>query len=187
MITTPNTGNYSNNLSLAESQSNTLPSWLSFDSSTAEITSTDPDTVSSDLYTITNTLTSVFFALPFTLTNDLNITVIESTGNTTNNSKNDDDHCFDTSSEAVCAIIITAIIIGGLIPFIILAGIIYCKCKKARNNSDRTCVQADDNQDNQEHHSIQQQDHQPVQAQDVELETETRGFNGVYQTSDNQI
>ena len=202
MITTPNNGSFINNLSLAESQSNALPSWMSFNSSTAEITITDPDTVSSDLYTITNTFTSVFGS-SFTLTNDLNITVIEVTvpnntvpnntvpnntvSNNTNSNSEDDDYCFDTSSEIVCGIIITIIAVVVIVPVIIIGVIIYCRWSKARENSHRACVQGNDNQENIQHHSIQQQDHQPMQAQDVALETEARAINEVYQTPDHQL
>ena len=97
MITTPNNGNFSNNLTFAQSQSNALPSWLSFDGSTGNITSTNPGTLGSDSYTITNTYTSVYNSL-LTLTTDLNITVIEFITPNTTDTNTTDTNTTDTNT-----------------------------------------------------------------------------------------
>ena len=182
MVTSPNNGSFSNNLTFAQYQSNALPSWLSFDSSSANITSTNPSTSSSDTYTITNTYTGVTGS-SFALTTDLNISV---TGSSTNSS-NDDKHCFGLSSGAECGLVIFAIAFAVIAPIIAIAVIVYCKWKKARKRANRNNVQQVCNQDNAQHQPVQQQDHQPVDIQGMALETEARCIDEVYQTADNQI
>ena len=197
MMTSPNNGSFSNNLSFAQSQSNGLPSWLSFDRSTGNITSTDPETLGSDTYTITNTYTGVSGS-SITFTTDLNITVIEYiasnttvdnstvdnttvTNNTSSNSNNDEKHCFGRSSEAACGIVITAIVLGLLVPIIAITVLVYCKWNKARKRANRNNFQQVYNQDNAQHQSVQHADHQVVDIHDMVLETEA------YQAPDNQL
>ena len=180
MVTSPNNGSFSNNLTFAQYQSNALPSWLSFDSSSANITSTNPSTSSSDTYTITNTYTGVTGS-SFTLTTDLNISVSGS------NSNNDDKHCFGLSSGTECGLVIFAIALAVIIPIIGVAIIVYCKWKRARNRANRDNVQQVCNQDNAQHQPVQQQDHEPMQLQDMDPETEARGMDANYQIPDDQI
>ena len=230
MMTSPNNGSFSNNLTFAQSQSNALPSWLSFDSSTANITSADPDTLGSDTYTITNTYTGVSGS-SITFTTDLNITVIEyiapnttetnttetnttetnttetnttetnstetnstetnsTVTNNTNpnsNSSSDDKYCFGLSSKAACGIVITVIILAVVVPIIAIAILVYRKWNKARKRANRDNAQQVCNQDNPQHQSVHQQDHQPVDIHHEEPEVEARGINEGYQTADNQL
>ena len=227
MMTSPNSGNFSNNLSFAQSQSNALPSWLSFDNSTPSISMTNPDTSGSDTYTITNTYTGVSGS-SIALTTDLNITVIDIiapnstetnstetnstetnstetnstetnstetnstetnstvTNNTNPNSSNDDKHCFGLSSGTECGIVITVIVLAFVIFIIVIAVFIHYNCKKARNRANRENARPVCNQENPQHQSVQQQDHQPLDIQDMDPETEARGINEDGQISDNQ-
>ena len=207
MMTSPNSGNFRNNLSFAQSQSNALPSWLSFDNSTPSISMTNPDTSGSDTYTITNTYTGVSGS-SITFTTDLNISVIDIiapnttetnstetnstetnstvTNNTNPNSSNDDKHCFGLSSGTECGIVITVIVLAFVIFIIVIAVFIHYNCKKARNRANRENARPVCNQENPQHQSVQQQDHQPLDIQDMDPETEARGINEDGQISDNQ-
>ena len=191
MITTPNNGSFSSNLTFAQYESNALPSWLSFNSSTANITSTDPDTLGSDTYTITNTYKGVYDSL-FTFSTNLNISVVEfiptnttntnttNTNTTSSSSSNDDKYCFDTSSEAVCGIVITAIAVAGLVLIILTFVCICCILKRGRKKASKVEVQ-------QDHQCVQQTDHQLVDIPNVQPETMVRCINAFIQDSDNKI
>ena len=209
MTTTPNNGSFSNNLTFAQNQSNSLPSWLSFDSSTSTITSTNPDTASSDTYTITNTYTGVFgtsIALTtnlkitvagLTSTNNTNSTNTNSTNtnstNTSSDSKNDDNYCLDTSSEAVCGIVVTVIIVAGLALIIFIAVCCFYILKKVRKRANRVQVERDPQSIQQNDGlpmalpDIHQTNRQTMEIQDIPSETIERCVDGTLQASDNQL
>ena len=174
MTTTPNNGTFTNSLSFAQSQAAALPSWLSFDTTTANITATNPDTLGSDTYTITNTYTGVY-GETITFTTDLNITVIDpstvnnttpnntNTNNTNTNttsssgSNSDEDHCLGASSEALCGLLVTLIVVGALLPIIGIGVIVYCKFvrkRRVRPQSDNRVNQIQNRNDNQEVESV---------------------------------
>ena len=161
VVTAASTANFTNNITFAQSSGSSLPSWLTFDTSTANVSISNPSAVSNDTYTITNTYTGVLGST-FTLQNNAiislaeevvtNTTTNETNTNTTSNNENnsDDDHCMNASSEGLCIFYIVLIAFGAFILIAILVLSIYCKFKKPRTDMTRVnqseCNEPDYNQ-----------------------------------------
>ena len=190
MNSTPTDGNFTNNLTMTQADSSALPSWLTYDASTSNITATNPDTLGNTTYTITNTYTGSFNET-FTLTTNLIISVIDPTAvtnstnnsttnsNTTNTNKNDDSHCLNASSEAICGVLVTAIFLGVLGTIAIVAVTIYCKCKGKSSSRDIEKVNGDEAEAIEQEYQNEIEDEAP--------ETEAQGMRRVYQTEDNRV
>ena len=170
VVTAASTANFTNNITFAQSSGSSLPSWLTFDTSTANVSISNPSAVSNDTYTITNTYTGVLrstFTLETnaiislaeevvtnTTTNTTNTTDTTDTTNrnTTSNNENnsDDDHCMSASSEELCILYIVLIAVGAFILIAVLVFSIYCKFKKPKTDMTRVnqfeCMEPDDNQ-----------------------------------------
>ena len=150
VVTTASSANFTNNITFAQSNGSSLPSWLTFDNTTANVSISSPSAVSSDTYTITNTYTGSL-GVTFTLTTNATISIVEeiTTNNTVNNTTNnttttpdennnkDDDHCLNASSEGLCAFFVILIIFGVLAPVIIIGAIIYFKLRKPKVDTNR--------------------------------------------------
>ena len=148
VITSASSANFTNNITFAQSNGSSLPSWLTFDNTTANVSISSPSAVSSDTYTITNTYTGSL-GVTFTLTTNATISIVEdtTTNNTVNNTTNnttapdennneDDNHCLNASSEGLCAFFVILIIFGVLAP-VIIGAILYCKLRKPRVDTTR--------------------------------------------------
>ena len=154
VVTAASSADFTNNITFAQSNGSSLPSWLTFDNTTANVSISNPSEVSSDTYTITNTYTGSL-GVTFTLTTNATISIVEdtttnntttttnttATNNTTTtpdeNSNEDDDHCLNASSEGFCALFVILIIFGVLALVIIIGAISYCKLRKPRVDTNR--------------------------------------------------
>ena len=152
VVTAASTANFTNNITFAQSSGSSLPSWLTFDTSTANVSISNPSAVSNDTYTITNTYTGVLGST-FTLQTNAIISLAEEvvTNTTSNNENNsDDDHCMNASSGGLCIFYIVLIAFGAFILIAILVLSIYCKFKKPRTDMTRVnqseCNEPDYNQ-----------------------------------------
>ena len=148
VVTAASTANFTNNITFAQSSGSSLPSWLTFDTSTANVSISNPSAVSNDTYTITNTYTGVLGST-FTLQTNAIISLAE--GVVSNNENNsDDDHCMSASSEGLCIFYIVLIAVGAFILIGILVFSIYCKLRKPRTDmttvNQSECNEPDDNQ-----------------------------------------
>ena len=146
VTTAASDSNFNNTLTFSQAEGQSLPSWLTFNSTTANASISDPTTLNSDSYTIANSYVGV--VANFTLNTNLTINVIEETSTTNNNTNNDEDHCLGTSSEALCGVLVTVIIIIALIPIIAIGAIVYCKYKK-RPQGDKSRI--NENEQNDSH------------------------------------
>ena len=157
VVTAASTANFTNNITFAQSSGSSLPSWLTFDTSTANVSISNPSAVSNDTYTITNTYTGVLGST-FTLQTNAIISLAEEvvTNTTSNNENNsDDDHCMNASSEGLCIFYIVLIAVGAFILIAILVLSIYCKFKKPRTDMARVNQFECDEQDNNQVQNIQ--------------------------------
>ena len=168
VTTAASDSNFNNTLTFSQAEGQSLPSWLTFNSTTANASISDPTALSSDSYTIANSYVGV--VANFTLNTNLTINIIEETSTTNNNTNNDEDHCLGTSSEALCGVLVTVIIIIALIPIIAIGAIVYCKYKK-RPQGDRSRI--NENEQNVSHCESEvnrpttNHQNQPQDAEDV--------------------
>ena len=184
MITTPSSGsNFTTNLTFTQFESNPLPNWLSFNTSTANITSTNPTNLTSDTYTITNTYTGITGS-SITLTTNVSVTVTED--RSSSGSGDGEKYCFDTNSELMCGIVATIIVLVGLVSVTVAVLFAYTEGKKIGKGSEEES-ERDDIEESQEHHSVQEHHHQPIQMHDIRVESATRGINMNCKTSDNKL
>ena len=130
VVTSASDANFSNQLTFVESTGSSLPSWLTFNASTASVSISNPSAASSDTYNITNTYTGSL-GNTFALNTSLTINIVE--GTTTS----DDDHCLNASSEGFCALFAILIAVGVLATLIIIGVILYCKLRKPRTGRTR--------------------------------------------------
>ena len=184
MITTPSSGsNFTTNLTFTQFESNPLPNWLSFNTSTANITSTNPTNLTSDTYTITNTYTGITGS-SITLTTNVSVTVTE---DRSEGSGDGEKYCFDTNSEAMCGIVATIIVIVGLVSVTVAVLFAYTEGKKVGKGYEEASERDDDIEESQEHHSVQEQHHQPIQMHEIRVESATRNINLNGKTSDKKL
>ena len=149
--TTGNNVNFTNNIALTQSDGSALPDWMTFNESTAMITVSNTSDVPATIYTMTNSYTGILGN--FTLVNNVSITFTEvvqnntsnntNTNNGTNNQNGDDDHCLGASSEALCGVFMTIIVVAALAFIICIGVVLYCKLKKKPEN-DRIRVDQQD-------------------------------------------
>ena len=163
--------NFLNYLAFSQAEGQSLPSWLTFNPTTANASISDPTTLNSDSYTIANTCLGV--TENFVLNTNLTIDIIEETSNsnnTNNNTKNDEDHCLGASSEALCGVLVTVIIIVAMIPIIAIGAIVYCKYKK-RPQGDRNRINENEQNDSHCESEVNRpttnHQNQPQDAEDV--------------------
>ena len=168
VTTAASDSNFNNTLTFSQAEGQSLPSWLTFNSTTANASISDPTALNSDSYTIANTYLGV--TGNFVLNTNLTINVIEETSTTNNNTNNDEDHCLGTSSEALCGVLVAVIIIIALIPIIAIGAIVYCKCKK-RPQGDRSRINDDENNvshcESEVNRPTTNHQNQPQDAEDV--------------------
>ena len=134
-VTAATTVNFTTNqITFTESNGSSLPSWLTFDTSTANVSISTPSEIYNGTYTQTNTYTGVL-GNTFTLQNNAIISLSEEVVNSTTNNENKDDdgHCLNASSKGLCAFFIFLIVVGALIPVISIGVFLYCKLKKPKN------------------------------------------------------
>ena len=134
VITSASSANFTNNITFAQSNGSSLPSWLTFDNTTANVSISNSSAASSATYTITNTYTGSL-GTTFTLNKNVTISIVGDT--TTPENNEDDNHCLNASSEGFCAFFVILIIFGVLAPVIIIGAIIYCKLRKPRVDANR--------------------------------------------------
>ena len=167
--------NFTNSLTFSQSEGQSLPSWLTFDASTTNVSVSNPSTGGSDNYNITNSYTGVLGN--FTLDRILTISVIDdSTNNNTNNNNtnnntntnDDEDHCLNASSEALCGVLVAVIAVVALLSIIAIAIIIYCKFKR-RPQLDRSRVDREEHNDSHcQSEANRPTTNRQIQAQDAE-------------------
>ena len=154
-----NNASFADQLIMTQSDEQTIPSWMSFDPVSANLSLSDPE-VSNATYIISNFYIGSFgnFTLDTSFSISIAVPTVNTTGNTTgnvtnNNNEEDDDHCLNASSEALCGFFIFLIIAGVLTPIIFVLVLTLIKCKARRNvNNDMTKVdqeQADEGNDEQ--------------------------------------
>ena len=134
VVTAASSADFTNNITFAQSNGSSLPSWLTFDNTTANVSISNPSEVSSDTYTITNTYTGSL-GTTFTLNKNVTISIVGDT--TTPENNEDDNHCLNASSEGFCAFFVILIIFGVLAPVIIVGAILYFKLRKPRVDANR--------------------------------------------------
>ena len=191
VTTGANTANFSNQLSMTPSDGQAIiPSWMTFDSSTAGISLTSPE-ISSGTYTVTNSYTGV--VLNFTLDTNVTINITEPVAQTNNGTNNDDDsYCLGASSEGLCAFFVILIIIGVLGPIILIAAFIYFKVKCSRGTTDRTRIdqeQPNELKEGEENNNGLEGDESAHMNQnhDVAPNTEIGGAQNIDDVKDNQV
>ena len=134
---TASNANFTNNLSLTQSDGSAIPSWMAFNSSTGTITVSNTSNIAATTYILTNMYTGIYGSITFT--NNVSITFTEAVTNTTVNNgtnpeSNDDEHCMNASSEKLCVVYVVVTIIGSLMAIIGVAILLYCVLKKKPNN-----------------------------------------------------
>ena len=118
VTTSPSSVNFSGQLSMTQGDEQAIPSWMTFNSSSATLSLSSPE-VSSANYTVTNSLVGLFSNLTLDTNVIINITEVSSQEN--------DEHCMGASSEGLCGFFVTLIIFGVLAPTIFIAILIYVK------------------------------------------------------------
>ena len=153
VTTNASIANFSNQLSMTQSDGQAIPSWMEFNSSTASLSLTSPE-VSSGTYNVSNLYTGVIGNFTLNTQILINITeTIQQTNNQTNNQTNtqtddDDDSCLGVSSKGLCAFLIIVIISAVLSLIIFIALFIYFKFKCSKGTINRTRL--DQEQPNEE-------------------------------------
>ena len=177
-----------NQLTFAQSGGSSLPSWLTFDNATANVSISNPSEVSNDTYTITNTYTGVLGST-FTLQNNAIISLAEevvtntTTNTTTTNNENndDDDYCLNASSKGLCGFFIFLIIGGVIILFSIIGTVLYCKLKKPKNLNKNDMTRVNQYETNEP-------DNDPAADQQNDVPNlETMGMHRTTHPQDNQV
>ena len=135
VTTSASNADFSNQLSMTQSDGQAIPSWMSFDSATGSISLSSPE-ISSGNYTVTNSLTGV--AVNFTLDTNVTINIVEASSNDDDqdgDDTDDDDHCLGASSEGLCAFFAILIVAGIIIPIVFVALVVYFKCRPKGDTS----------------------------------------------------
>ena len=159
------TANFTNSLSFSQSEGQSLPSWLTFDATTGNASVSNPSTLGSDNYKISNSNSGVLGN--FTFDTILTISIVDGSTNNTNNN-DDEDHCLNTSSEALCGVIVAIIVVVALLSIIAIAIIIYCKFKK-RPQLDRSRIDVEEHNDSHcQSEANRPTTNRQIQAQDAE-------------------
>ena len=182
-----------NQLTFAQSGGSSLPSWLTFDNATANVSISNPSEVSNDTYTITNMYTGVLGST-FTLQNNAIISLAEevvtntTTNTTTTNNENndDDDYCLNASSKGLCGFFIFLIIGGVLLPVVIFGTILYCKHRKSKNLNKNNMTRVNQSEANEPDYEQEGNDPAADQQNDVP-NLETMGMHRTTHPQDNQV
>ena len=125
VATSASSADFSNQLSMTQSDGQAIPSWMSIDSSSATVVLSSPEVSLGD-YIVTSSFTGI--AANFTF--DTNVTI--------NIGPPSEDHCLGASSEGLCGFFVTLIIFGIVIPVIFISVLIYIKYKPHEGTNDMT-------------------------------------------------
>ena len=131
VTTSAGRSNFSDQLSMTQNDGQAIPSWMTFDSSSATVSLSSPEASSAN-YTVTNSLVGVY--RNFTFDTNVIISISEESPQT----NGDDDHCLGASSEGLCGFFVTLIIFGVLAPVIFIAILIYVKFRAPTGTNDMT-------------------------------------------------
>ena len=176
-----------NQITFDESNGSSLPSWLTFDTSTANVSISNPSEIYNGTYTLTNTYTGVL-GNTFTLQNNAIISLSEEVVNSTTNNENkdDDDHCLNASSKGLCAFFIFLIIVGALIPVIFIGVFLYCKLKKSKNLNKNNMTRVNQSEANEPEYD--QDNNAPIEEQqDDAPNIEIMGMHRITHPQDNKV
>ena len=216
LTTSPTEGNFTSQLTFAPVIALSQPSWLTFDTTTANFTAISPDTITSNTYTITSTHTGIFNST-ITFSTIVNISIIEplpdntttsnnstttnnNSTNTSNNStqtnnsttgnsknKNTDKHCLNASSEVLCGVFKTLIITGAVVLVAIILFLIYIKLK-SKPSVPKDMMSINQEQEPEENKE-NHQDNESVlfNQQDNPPDTESRWIHNIDDAHSNQI
>ena len=186
VVTSANNANFTNQLTLTQSDGSALPGWMTFDPSTAMITVSNTSDIAATTYILTNTYTGLLSNISYAANVSITFTeeVVNNTNtnntnanNTNNENKDDDDYCLSASSKATCGIFIGLIILGASGIFVITGIVIYKIIKAKRNsNSDMTKIDQVDNENNDQ-----------VDQQNDNQNPETLGIHKTEEAKENQI
>ena len=152
VTTSASSADFSNQPTLTQSDGQSIPSWMVFNSSSASISLTSPE-VSEGNYTITNSYQGVVSNFTFTTNVTINITEYDSQ---TNNGTKNDDHCLNASSEGLCIFFVFLIVVGALGPIILIATLICVKWKCSKSTINRTRLDQVENFECNEGNAVQE-------------------------------
>ena len=110
--------NFTNSISFSHSEGLDIPGWVYFNPSDSEVLVFNNTEVSSNVYTITNSLTGVFDNITYATNFTINIVEDSTT--------NDDEYCLNESSKALCGLYIGLIAFASIVVLVFIIVALYC-------------------------------------------------------------
>ena len=165
VTTSASSANFSNQLSMTQSDGQAIPSWMSIDSSTSTISLSSAEVSSGD-YIVINSLTGVENNFTFDSNVTINIVLADS----------DEDYCLGASNQGLCGFFVTIIIFGVLIPVILIALVIYFKFKPEKGSNDMTKLdQEQPDEGNQDNNNVENDESVQMNQHRMELQNVENG------------
>ena len=130
--TTNSNVNFTGQATLTQSDGSAIPSWMAFNGSTGTITVSNTSDIAATTYIVANTYTGIYGNI--TLSTNVSVTLTEAvTNNTGNNGTNteskDDDYCMNASSQGLCVVFASLLVVGLLVLTFGMVITLYCVFK----------------------------------------------------------